>query len=220
MRKLIKRILHPFLKRRYNRLAKNPRPFSYKGIDLTIYPGVFSPEMTISTKIFVDFLSKLDLKSQKVLELGAGSGLISFFAAKNGAKVTASDISDAAIEGLKLNSSQLDLPIEIIKSDLFENINNSFDYLFINPPYYPKQPKTIEEKAWFCGQDFEYFEDLFKALLDRAYLKEKVLLILSQDCDLERINRISLKYYLRMSLIHQSTAFGEKNMIYELVEVD
>ena len=111
-------------------------------------------------------------------------------------------------------------PIEIIKSDLFENINNSFDYLFINPPYYPKQPKTIEEKAWFCGQDFEYFEDLFKALLDRAYLKEKVLLILSQDCDLERINRISLKYYLRMSLIHQSTAFGEKNMIYELVEVD
>ena len=220
MRNLIKRILHLFLKRRYNRLAKNPRPFSYKGIDITIYPGVFSPEMTIGTKIFVNFLDDLELYDQKVLELGAGSGLISFYAAKKGAKVTASDISDAVIDGLKLNSDQLDLSIEIIKSDLFENINDSFDYIFINPPYYPKQPKTIEEKAWFCGSDFEYFEKLFKALLDRAYLKEKTLIILSQDCDLEKINRTSLKYYFRMNLIHESTAFGEKNMIYELVEVD
>ena len=48
--------------------------------------------------------------------------------------------------------------------DKIEKVN--FDYIVINPPYFPKNPKSEKEFAWFCGSDFEYFKKLFSQLKD------------------------------------------------------
>jgi len=73
--------------------------------------------------------------SVKVLDLCTGSGCIALSIAKETtAKITATDISDAALAVAKTNLA--DTTVEIIQSDLFENFQNrKFDIIVANPPY-------------------------------------------------------------------------------------
>src|SRR4030095_12987258 len=109
-------------------LAKE-RTYSYNGISLKILPGVFHPGFFFSTKFLLQYLESFDLKNKSFFELGAGSGLISFTAEKNGAIVSASDLSNEAIKGLERNRKTLKSNITIIKSDVWEQIpEQQFDF--------------------------------------------------------------------------------------------
>ncbi len=69
-----------------------------------------------------------------VLDLCTGSGCIAAVIARNTqCAVTASDISDAALEVAKDNLKGLG--VNIVKSDMFENIEGAFDLIVTNPPY-------------------------------------------------------------------------------------
>jgi len=165
MRQIIKKITHPFLKRVTQLWFSRPRKYTYKNIEVLVHPEVFPPHYTISTKILLDFIDEINLAKKSFLELGCGSGIISLFAASKGAKATATDINTKAIEYLKKASVKNNIPITVLYSDLFLALKKDFfDYIFINPPYYPKSPKNQKEKAWFCGENFEYFEKLFQQL--------------------------------------------------------
>ena len=216
MRQVIKKIIHPFLKRYYKNVGLTIQDYSYKGISIKIYPNVFSPKLTISTKILLKFTDTIPVKNTTFLELGAGSGIVSFYAESKGAKVTATDISDYVIEGLKQNKKKLNSNIKIIKSDLFKNIEKSFDFIFINPPYYPKEPKNTEEKAWFCGEKFEYFESLFSTLNKITHNKTSIYMILSEDCEIEKIKQIATKNNYQLIIERQIIKFGEKNFIFKI----
>src|SRR5215211_7730752 len=78
-------------------LSRN-RQYSSHGIHLEIAPQVFHPGFFFSTKLLMRSLSNLQNKT--LLELGAGSGLISMHAERQGAIATASDINAVAIEYL------------------------------------------------------------------------------------------------------------------------
>src|ERR1044071_4715171 len=80
------------------------RIYRYGEIELEVPPTVFHPGFFFSTKLLLQPIKKLALKDQSFLELGAGSGLISVYAAKNKAIVTATDINPGAIECLGKNS--------------------------------------------------------------------------------------------------------------------
>src|SRR5690242_8574732 len=67
-------------------------------IGLEVPPTVFHPGFFFSTRLLLQRIKKLALKDQRFLELGAGSGLISIYAAKNKAIATATDINPDAVE--------------------------------------------------------------------------------------------------------------------------
>lgn len=216
MRNFIKKITHPFLKYGLKLYYYKPRKYCYEDIYIKVHPDVFPPHLTLSTKILLDFIKPLNLKNKSFLELGCGSGIISLLASKKEAKVLASDINEKALEFLKKNSIKNELPVTIIQSDLFDNIENiHFDYIIINPPYYPKKPKTVKEQAWFCGENFEYFEKLFYQLNSKIEL-QNVFMILSEDCEIEKIKRIGLQNNLSFEILKSKTVFKEKNYIYSL----
>lgn len=74
----------------------------------------------------------------KVLDLCTGSGAIAItLATKTGAKLTASDISEGAIELAKQNATLNNAHVEFIHSDLFKNIEGLYDVIVSNPPYIP-----------------------------------------------------------------------------------
>lgn len=151
------------------------------------------------------------------LELGAGSGLISIFAAGRGARVTATDINPVAIQYLEKNR-QLNLTnIGIIQSDLFEHIpSQEFDIIAINPPYYKREPQTYAEHAWYCGENGEYFERLFHTLPDYMHAQSVVLLILSDACDLVMISGMAGKYGCRLNCVYTKRNLLEKNFIFKI----
>ena len=217
MNGLLKRFFAPFLKRVYSYKTGKRSSFSYMGINIVIFPGVFHPLLTFSTKNIIRFLAGKDLKNLSVLELGAGNGLISLYCSKRGAKVTASDISKPAISGLKLNSKNLGLPVHIISSDLFESIEKQdWDLILINPPYYPKNPTTELERAMFCGEEFEYFERLFEQLVPVLPLAESCLMILSEDCNINRISEKAESQGLKLSFEQEYKNWWEINYIFKI----
>ncbi len=219
LRNFIKKITHPFLKKGAEYYYKKPRSYTYNGITTIVHPDVFPPHLTLSTKILLDYISEIDLSKKTFLELGCGSGIISLYASQKGANVTASDINTTALEYLTKASQTNHLPVNCVHSDLFENITEKqFDYILINPPYYPKSPENIKQQAWFCGKDFEYFESLFTQLPTHLSSKNTTYMILSEDCELEKIKSIALKNNTIMELIYETKKMGEKNFIFSIYQ--
>lgn len=211
------KLFHPVLKRLAKVYLSKPRNYSYKGIIVKVLPGVFHPGLFFSTKVFIEFLETVDLRSKKVLELGAGSGLISLYCAQQQAIVTASDVNTVAINGLKENATQNNQELSVVLSDLFDNLSpDNFDIILINPPYYPKKPKNIEEQAWFCGEEFEYFKKLFGQLRESKSSEFVLYMILSEDCDLVKIKSIAESNNISSDQVYTKRIRGEENFIFEM----
>ncbi|MFT7250601.1 MAG: release factor glutamine methyltransferase [Flavobacterium sp.] len=221
MRNFIKKITHPFLKLGLKLYYSKPRNYCYENICVKVHSDVFPPHLTLSTRILLDFIKPIDLTNKTFLELGCGSGIISLFAAKKGAKVTSTDINIIALDFLKESADKNQLEITIIESNLFENLTeNSFDYIVINPPYYPKNPKNIKEQAWFCGTNFEYFEALFSQLPNYKKTSNSVYMILSEDCEIDKIKVIAKKNSLSMKCVAQKSVVKEINYIFIIDKIE
>lgn len=75
-----------------------------------------------------------------VLDLCCGSGCIGVaLAACGGANVTAADISADALELTERNAHRNGVSIRTVQSDLFENVEGTFDLIVSNPPYLSKE---------------------------------------------------------------------------------
>lgn len=217
MKKKIQKLIHPFYKRYHFWYHRKPRKYNYGQVYTIVQPGVFSPKNTVSTKVFLDFISDLDLEHKKVLELGCGSGIISVLAASRKAKVWASDINKIAVKSLNEVQKEQALNINVVHSDLFDAVPEvAFDYIFINPPYYPRKPNSIEEQAWFCGAEFEFFKRLFHQISNRLESKTKVLMILSDACDLNMIKNLAQENDLNWNEVFTKPLTFEVNSIYQL----
>lgn len=216
LRKFIKRITHPFLKFGLNFYYRKPRNFCYEDICVKVHPEVFPPHLTFSTTVLLDFLKNIDLKDKSLLELGCGSGIIALYAAKKGAIVTATDINPRALQYLEQNAEQNQLSVRILYSNLFDELKNEiFDYIVINPPYYPKTPKNIKENAWFCGENFEYFEDLFFQIAAcSSFDSAKIIMVLSEDCNISKIKEIAQNNEIHFIKLKEVKLKVEINYIY------
>jgi len=191
--------------------------YSYGNIRLEVPPQVFHPGFFFSTKLLLRYISALSLQGQRFLELGAGSGLISIHAAKKGATVTATDINPVAIECLVRNCDQNKVKPEIILSDLFANIpEQSFDIIATNPPYYKKQPRTPADHAWYCGENGEYFEQLFIKLGKYIHKNSIVLMVLSDECDINMISEIASGHNFHMQKKITKKSVWEYFYIYQI----
>ena len=221
IRSILKRITKPFLNAGLKFYYRKPRKYSYRDIEVIVHPEVFPPHLTLSTKILLDFISELNLKNKTFLELGCGCGIISLLASKKGATVTASDINETALEYLGKASDKNNLQVECVYSNLFENLyGKSFDYIIINPPYYPKKPNSIKEQAWFCGENFEYFKNLFKQIPQFISEENQTLMILSEDCNIKKITSIVSENNLSIKAVFELKKMGEINTIFSIKQND
>jgi release factor glutamine methyltransferase len=216
--KAVKKILnlfHPVLKPLSGWYLSKVRTYRFQDITIKVYPGVFHPGFFFSTKILLKYLGQLNLTQQRILELGAGSGLISIYCCKKNAHVTASDISIVALSNIRENATLNEATIRIIHSDLFEHIApDDFDLIIINPPFYPRDVKSEKDHAWFCGHNFEFFKKLFTQIRQKRTYENRILMILSEECDLIEIKRLANEFQLKLELLFTEHVLGEKNCIF------
>lgn len=131
--------------------VKNGYPIQYithhqefMKLDLYVDENVLIPQP--DTEILVEeTLKKCDKFNIKILDLCTGSGAIAVSLANElkEAIITASDVSEKALQVAKKNSKNNNAKIEFIQSNLFENIENKFDIIVSNPPYI--ESKVIEK---------------------------------------------------------------------------
>lgn len=124
-----------------------------------------------------------DRQQIDVLDLGTGSGCIGLTLSleEKNLNVTISDISEDALSVAIQNKNNLNAKVNIILSDLFQNIKGKFDIIVSNPPYIPdsevvddivlKEPR-VALYGGVLGTDF------YKKILDlsKSYMKEKGLI--------------------------------------------
>lgn len=217
MRQTIKHITTRLYKPLLVKYLSATRMYTYKGIRLVIPPAVFHPGFFFSTRLLLRYIAKLPIKDKTFLELGAGSGLIALYAAREGAQVTASDINQVAIHSLEMNSRSNRISLTVIHSDLFTNIPlQRFDMIAINPPYYKKQPKTPADYAWYCGEQGEYFQQLFSNLQWYMHSQSMVLMVLSDGCDLEMIKGMAASNGFRLHCVFEKKNWIEVNYIFRV----
>ena len=213
IKNIVARTYKPFLEK----YLSKKRIYTYGNIKLQIPPEVFHPGFFTSTQFLLQYIEKLTLQGKDFLELGAGNGLISIYAAKQDAKVTATDINHVAIEFLRINSEENNFRLNIVQSDLFENISvQQFDIIAINPPYYKKNPQTLIDHAWYCGENGEFFFDLFRQLLKYIHKDSVVIMVLCDGCDLGMIEEAANQNGFKLSCVQIKQSLIEKNFIYKI----
>lgn len=191
--------------------------YRYKDLLLEIPSEVFHPGFFFSTQLLLQYINKSPIQNKQLLELGCGSGLIAMAAAKKGALVTATDINPVAVEFLKKNCSKNNIQLQVIHSDLFNDMpHKQYDIIAINPPYYKKDPATIQEHAWFCGSNGEYFERLFSDVHQYIHVKTEILMVVFDGCDMEMIAGFAAANNLRFTCVHSRQNMLEKNFIYKI----
>src|SRR3990170_1462478 len=104
MRKILKHFASFILVPVTRWYLRKKRKYIHEGIIISVHPQVFHPGLFSSTRFLLEYLKDKMLANQSLLEVGSGTGLISVMAAKAHARVTALDLSRAAVENTTVNA--------------------------------------------------------------------------------------------------------------------
>lgn len=109
----------------------------FMGLRFKVNSNVLIPRQ--DTETLVEQVLKLVKPGMKVLDLCTGSGCVLISVLKNAPELTGmgSDISKTALLVAKENAKLHEVDAEWVRSDLFDNITETFDVIMANPPYIP-----------------------------------------------------------------------------------
>jgi release factor glutamine methyltransferase len=165
------------------------------------------PDTEIIVEEALDIYRTFTSLPVRILDIGTGSGAIALALASeiDGAKVVATDISDAALNLAQKNAAALGLQdkIDFRQGNLFEPVNGLFDIIVSNPPYiaaaeYEELPASVRvfepREALFAGESgLEFYEKLIYQAAD--YLQKNGWLLLEigakQEAGIRRIMEAS-----------------------------
>lgn len=180
---------------------------NFCGNQLLINENVLTPhlqtqEITYATIGYIKELFDCE-QALNALDMCCGCGAIGL-SIKNAIKeidMTSADISEDALEVLRLNAKKIGVAVTAIQSDMFNKINGKYDIITANPPYLsninniPFEIQNLincgfNDLIWFQGilsgepliatvaeeNGFKYYYEIIKNMDN--YLKEKSLVVL------------------------------------------
>ena len=149
---------------------------------------------------------------ERVLEIGCGSGVVSIHCAKNGCVVTAVDINPNAVETARMNADMNYIPLDVVHSDVYDNVDGIFDTIIFNLPYLPVEEEGLAEKAWSGGADgmgpLPRLLDGSSGHLDK---NGRIVIVVSSLMDQGRLRDVLSNYNVTM--------IGEEAMFFERLNV-
>ncbi|MDD7352753.1 MAG: peptide chain release factor N(5)-glutamine methyltransferase [Peptoniphilaceae bacterium] len=110
----------------------------FYGRTFTVLENVLIPrhDTEISVEIILKLVKENNIKN--MLEIGCGTGIVSItidLESEGEINITSVDISPYAIKNSNINKKILKSNIKILKSNLFEKVDEKFDLIYSNPPY-------------------------------------------------------------------------------------
>lgn len=155
-----------------------------KTLDLVLHPyyGTYFPTRFDHLKLFDKWLKKYDGLKEKAIEIGVGSGVLSFQLIQNGFKnIFATDTNKNAIIGVSEECKRLGFEdnIRLNHGDLFDNCDVKADLIVFNPPWIKGKHKLEEgiDKAMYYEE--ELFPRFFEQAQKRLAPEGRIVLIFS-----------------------------------------
>lgn len=152
----------------------------FYGLELKVAPGVLIPRPETETLVELSLQFLQGSREPLVIDVGSGSGAIALAvrAERPDARVIATDLSAAALQLAADNARRLDLPLQLVQSDLLQDETlqaaaASADLIISNPPYLPdsdrvrvsEEVQADPDSALYAGTDGL---DVFRRLLEQA----------------------------------------------------
>jgi release factor glutamine methyltransferase len=187
-----RRIARPFLHglRRPMLLRRMERASEVRllGHRLRTDPTVFHPVYFSSSRLLAEHLVARPLRGLSFLDMGTGAGPIAIAAAAAGANVTACDVNPRAVALARENAALNGLQPEIVESNLFAALpNRRFDLICFNIPFYPREPVSALDAAFYAGRELETVRRFAADCAHHLRGDGRVVVIFSEDCDGELI---------------------------------
>ncbi len=212
------RIRHRWLGRRYGHLVIE----WIDGVPLVVLPDVFNPVLFRGGELLAHTLRDHPLLATpglRVLDLGCGSGVVAVFAARRGARVTATDINPAAVRCTRINAllNRVETQVETAVGDLFAPLaGRVFDLIVFNPPFFRGRPRDALDHAWRGEAVFERFA----AGLDRHLAPGgQAWVLLSTDGAGNELLELLLKAGFRLDIVRERRWWNEIMTVYAVARV-
>lgn len=116
---------------------KVPREVEILGARFVIDDGVHSPAFNADTRFFASEIVPRIPPGSDFCEVGCGTAVVSVLAARNGAHVTATDISEASTENAKKNAKLNGVDFHILRGDVYDALPEGamYDIIYFNVPF-------------------------------------------------------------------------------------
>jgi release factor glutamine methyltransferase len=188
---------------------------NYQGMKFQTCEKVYEPAE--DTFLFAENLKVK--KTDKVLEIGTGTGIIAIITSKITKRVTAVDINRYAVECARKNSDTNHSNIDIRLGDLFNPVNGEkFDLILFNTPYLPtSDDERVDdelEAAWDGGKDGRLVINRFiKGLSEHLTPGGRVQLVQSSLSNIEETKKRLMDQGFEVSITASERFFFEEVVI-------
>ena len=198
-------------------LRNNKRiTIDFHGRKIIILHNVFSPvpwEHNLLSKTVLKEVKKTD----KVLDMGTGTGIQAILAASISKYVIAVDVNPFAVTCAKLNVklNKLSSNIQVIESDLFESVEGKFDVVIFDPPFRWTKPRDIWEKSC-ADENYTTMNKFFSQVNNFLNPEGKILIHFGTSGDLSYLKKIIRKNGFNRKQIYKNSRTGWTYFSYRL----
>ena len=192
--------------------------------DRVLIPRWETEELASNILIYYDRYFKGE--KVKVLDIGTGSGSIAIALKKEepNMSVTATDISEDALDVAKENARINDANIDFFKSDMLESLKDDdiFDIIVSNPPYLmtgefvePIVKDNEPNVALYGGEDGLYFYRIILRDAKKHLNNNKYMMAFEHGYDKkEELNALIKEYYKDAEIINLKDSAGRDRMTF------
>ena len=188
---------------------------NYQGMEFLICDKVYEP----ADDTFLLAKNLLVKKSDNVLEIGTGTGIIAIIASKKAKRVFAVDINRYAVECAKKNSEINLARVDIRWGDLFDPVDEEkFDLILFNTPYLPIEDDELVddelEAAWNGGKDGRFVINRFiEGLVEHLNPAGRIQLVQSSLSNVEETTGRLMELGFEVSVTDSERFFFEEIVV-------
>lgn len=159
------------------------------GIELEIPGEVFGP--TPMSDLLGTAVKNEVRESDRVLDMGTGSGINALLAARTASEVVGVDVNPHAVEAAKANAVRngLEGRTTFLESDVFDEIEGRFDLIIIDPPFRWVAPRDMLERS-IADEGYNSARRFMSEARDHLTDDGRILLLFGTSGDLVYMRRL------------------------------